>query len=94
MSRSGATCVCCGLPSMIREDLRIEGEAGNLGTVMTAVVVDGPDGRRRRNVLQQKQQVKLSDCLPRYLLESRTNGFRKEPAGQEAVPRLLCTSSD
>ena len=48
MSRAGATCVCCGLPSMSREDLRIEGDAGRLGTVMTAIVVDGPGGKEYR----------------------------------------------
>jgi putative DNA methylase len=30
MSRAGATCVCCGPPSISREDLRLEGEAGRL----------------------------------------------------------------
>jgi putative DNA methylase len=48
MSRAGATCVCCGLPSMSREDLRLEGEAGRLGTMMTAVIVDGPEGKEYR----------------------------------------------
>ncbi len=45
MSRAGATCVCCGLPSMTMEDIRLEGKAGRLGAAMTAVVVDGPDGK-------------------------------------------------
>ncbi|MFI5353197.1 MAG: DUF1156 domain-containing protein [Candidatus Binatales bacterium] len=48
MSRSGATCVCCGLPSMPMEDIRLEGKAGRLGAMMTAVVVDGPDGKEYR----------------------------------------------
>jgi putative DNA methylase len=48
MSRSGATCVCCGLPSMTMEDIRLEGKAGRLGAMMTAVVVDGPDGKEYR----------------------------------------------
>src|SRR5581483_4062729 len=48
MSRAGATCVCCGLPSMTMEDLRLEGKAGRLGAMMTAVVVDGPDGKEYR----------------------------------------------
>ena len=43
MSRAGATCVCCGLPSMTMEDIRLEGKAGRLGAIMTAVVVDGPE---------------------------------------------------
>ncbi len=48
MSRAGATCVCCGLPSMTMEDIRLEGKAGRLGAIMTAVVVDGPDGKEYR----------------------------------------------
>ena len=48
MSRAGATCVCCGLPSMTMEDIRLEGKAGRLGAIMTAVVVDGPNGKEYR----------------------------------------------
>jgi putative DNA methylase len=48
MSRSGATCICCGLPSMKMEDIRFEGKAERLGAIMTAVVVDGPDGKEYR----------------------------------------------
>jgi putative DNA methylase len=48
MSRSGATCVCCKLPSMTMEDIRIEGKAGRLGAVLTTVLVDGPDGKDYR----------------------------------------------
>ncbi len=48
MSRSGAACVCCGLPSMTMEDIRLEGKGGRLGEIMTAVVVDGPNGKEYR----------------------------------------------
>ena len=48
MSRAGVTCLCCGLPSMSREDLRLEGDAGRLGKIMTAVVVDGVGGKEYR----------------------------------------------
>lgn len=48
MSQTGANCACCGLLSLSREDLRLEGEAGRFGTVMTAVVVDGPNGKEYR----------------------------------------------
>ena len=47
MSRSGAQCPCC--PTiMSMEDIRLEGRAGRLGAVMTAVVVDGPNGKEYR----------------------------------------------
>jgi adenine-specific DNA methylase len=47
MSRSGAQCPCCNA-IMTMEDIRVEGKAGRLGAVMTAVVVDGMDGKEYR----------------------------------------------
>ena len=47
MSRSGATCPCCGI-IMTMEDIRQEGMKGRLGAEMTAVVVDGPNGKEYR----------------------------------------------
>jgi putative DNA methylase len=58
MSRSGATCVCCALPSMKREDIRFEGKAGRLGAIMTAVVVDGPNGKEYR--LPTDDEIRLA----------------------------------
>ncbi|WP_243137557.1 DUF1156 domain-containing protein [Desulfofundulus thermobenzoicus] len=57
MSRSGATCPCCGT-IMTMEDIRLEGRAGRLGAVMTAVVVDGPDGKEYR--LPAAEEVRLA----------------------------------
>ncbi len=51
MSRAGAWCPCCGKPgtvAMEMEDIRAEGLAGRLDQQMTAVVVDGPDGKEYR----------------------------------------------
>jgi len=47
MSRSGAKCPCCGV-IMSMEDIRLEGQAGRLGAVNTAVVVDGLNGKEYR----------------------------------------------
>ncbi len=47
MSRSGATCPCCGTIATM-QDLRAAGRAGRLGTRMTAVVVDGQRGKEYR----------------------------------------------
>jgi putative DNA methylase len=58
MSRAGATCLCCGLPSMKMEDIRFEGKAGRLGAIMTAVVVDGPDGKEYR--LPTDDEIRLA----------------------------------
>src|SRR5262249_43196510 len=41
MTKSGVTCPCCGTPSMKMEDLRVEGQSGRLGLVMTVVVTEG-----------------------------------------------------
>jgi putative DNA methylase len=47
MSRAGVKCPCC--PTiMTMEDIRVEGRAGNLGSVMTAVVIDIPDAKSYR----------------------------------------------
>ena len=47
MSRAGATCPCCGT-IMTMEDIRLQGRAGGMGTRMTAVVIDGLDGKEYR----------------------------------------------
>lgn len=47
MSRSGVTCPVHG-NIMTMEDIRLEGQAGRLGEVMTAVVVDGQTGKEYR----------------------------------------------
>ena len=47
MNRSGAQCPLCQA-IMTMQDLRLDGRAGRLGTVLTAVVVDGPHGKEYR----------------------------------------------
>ena len=47
MSGSGATCPSCGAIATTR-DIRIEGQAGRLGERMTAVIVDGQEGKEYR----------------------------------------------
>ncbi len=51
MTRKGAWCPCCGQPNTVAmetEDIRQEGRAGRLGAVITAVVVDGSEGKEYR----------------------------------------------
>ncbi len=51
MSRAGAWCPCCGKPgtvAMESEDIRAEASAGRMGAAMTAVVIDGPEGKEYR----------------------------------------------
>src|SRR5438132_1008290 len=47
MSRSGVTCPCCST-IMTREDLQQAGLKGYLGNVMTAVIVEGEQGKEYR----------------------------------------------
>jgi putative DNA methylase len=51
MTRNGAWCPCCGKPgtvAMTMEDIRQEGLAGRMAAVMTAVIVDGQQGKEYR----------------------------------------------
>ena len=54
MSRVGATCPCCRT-IMTMQDIRLEGRSGRLGTVMTAVVVDGPNGKEYRRPTEHER---------------------------------------
>ena len=47
MSGSGAACRCCGAVATMA-DIRAEGRAGRMGARMTAVVVDGQQGKEYR----------------------------------------------
>jgi adenine-specific DNA methylase len=65
MSRAGAKCPCCGT-IMTMEDVRLEGKSGRLAEVMTAVVVDGENGKEYRLPAQEELVMakKASDALP------------------------------
>ncbi len=56
MSRAGATCPCCGI-IMTMQDIRLEGRAGRLGAMMTAVVVNGPQGKEYRLPTERERAV-------------------------------------
>src|SRR6266852_5843340 len=57
MSGSGVTCPCCGT-IMKMEDIRLEGVAGRLGSLMTSVVVDGQHGKEYR--LPTEDEIRLA----------------------------------
>lgn len=57
MSRAGVTCRCCQTV-MNMEYLRHQGLSQNVGAVMTAVVVDGPNGKEYR--LPTEQEILLA----------------------------------
>ena len=71
MSASGATCPSCGAVATMA-DIRAEGRAGRLGARMTAVVVDGQQGKEYR--------------APDEALDSGTGGNSRDLAGIPDIP--------
>ena len=64
MSRSGARCPCCGGAATM-SDLRAQGRAGRLGARMTAVVVDGQQGKEYR--LPTDAEIAAAEVPPEEL---------------------------
>ncbi len=79
MSRSGAKCPCCGT-IMTTEDIRLESMAGRLTTLMTAVVVDGLNGKEYRPPTEHEIQV--AEVLQKDLAEV----FNQLPFGLPTEP--------
>ena len=102
MSRTGATCPCCGA-IMIMRDIRLEGRAGRLGAVMTAVVVNGLKGKEYRlptehelaaaEVTEEELQALYADIpfgLPEEPLPSKEAlGFRVPLYGFDTWRKLF-----
>ncbi|HZP00480.1 MAG TPA: DUF1156 domain-containing protein [Terriglobia bacterium] len=86
MSRNGAWCPCCGKSgtvAMEMEDIRQEGLQGRLGAVMTAVVVDGLEGKEYR--VPTDEERKMAECAH----EELGRVFAEIPYGlpEEPIPR-------
>jgi putative DNA methylase len=82
MSGSGVTCPCCGT-IMTREDLQQAGSRGYLGTTMTAVVVEGKQGKEYR--LPTADEKRLATEAEDELI----NTFAEIPYGvpEEPIPQ-------
>ena len=79
MSRTGATCPCCGA-IMTMEDIRLEGRAGRLDAVMTAVVVEGKKGKEYRLPTEHERAVaEVTEENLRALYEDIPFGMPEEP---------------
>lgn len=79
MSRAGATCPTCAT-IMTSADIRLEGQVGRLGQVMTAVVVDSPASKEYR--LPTAQELLAADQANREvgsIWESVPFGLPTEP---------------
>jgi len=79
MSRSGARCPCCET-IMTMEDIRLEGQTGRLSQIMTAVVVDGQNGKEYRLPTDHEIEmaVEAEKTIP-YLFGQIPFGLPEEP---------------
>ena len=79
MSRTGAACPCCGA-IMTMEDIRLEGRAGRLGALMTAVVVDGLRGKEYRLPMElEREAAEVSEERLETLYANIPFGLPDEP---------------
>ena len=98
MSRSGVRCPLCQA-IMTMQDLRLDGRAGRLGAVMTAVVVDGPRGKEYRLPTEldlQTAHVDEADIEALYVTcrSACPTSLRRRPAwGRRARSRSTATVS-
>ena len=90
MSRTGAACPCCR-SIMTMEDIRLEGRAGRLGAVMTAVVVDGPQGKEYRLPTNHEGlMAKVSEEELQALYADIPFGLPEEPIIEDAKRNTWC----
>jgi len=89
MSRAGAKCPCCGT-IMTMEDIRVEGKAGRLGTLPTAVVVDGPNGKEYRLPTEHELAIVGHSKVAQASVSGRggTGQIRTDQAGTDACPTV------
>ena len=79
MSRTGATCPCCGA-IMTMGDIRLEGKAGRLSSVMTAVVVEGAKGKEYRLPTDHEREIsQVSEERLQALYADIPFGLPEEP---------------
>ena len=88
MSRTGAACPCCGV-IMTMEDIRLEGQAGRLGAVMTAVVVDGQEGKEYRLPTEHERAVAdVTEKELEALYAEIPFGLPEEPLPSKEAPGI------
>ena len=88
MSRTGATCPCCGV-IMTMEDIRLEGQAGRLGAVMIAVVVDGREGKEYRLPTEHERSVaEVAEEKLEALYAGIPFGLPEEPLPSKEAPGI------
>ncbi len=94
MSRTGATCPCCGA-IMTMGDIRYEGRAGQLGAVMTAVVVEGLKSKEYR--LPTAREIEVAWVTEERLQSLYANipfGLPNEPTPKAGIGASRAFSVD
>ncbi len=85
MSRAGVRCPHCGMGTTMR-DLRAQGQAGRLGERMTAVVVDGPQGKEYRlPTPAETEAAQVTEGELKALYEAIPFGLPDEPTPDEGA---------
>jgi putative DNA methylase len=90
MSRSGASCPCCGT-IMTMEDIRLEGRAGKLGSAMTTVVMDSPGGKEYR--LPTPHELEMAEAALaelEYVYSQVPFGIPGDPITEDAKRNTWC----
>ncbi len=94
MSRTGASCPCCGM-IMTMEDIRLEGRAGRLDAVMTAVVVEGQKGKEYRLPTDHECTVaQVTEEQLRALYADIPFGLPEEPTPKAGIGASRAFSVD
>lgn len=92
MSRAGVWCPCCGKPgtvAMEMEDLRQAGVTKNLDFAVTAVAVDGPDGKEYRlPTTEEQERAHFSDADLHKIFRSIPSGVPSEHLPSKDVPGI------
>ncbi len=92
MSRTGATCPCCGT-IMTMEDIRLEGRAGRLNATMTAVVVDGGRKKGKEYRLPTDHELAMAEVTEEQLQSLYADipfGLPEEPIIEDAKRNTWC----
>lgn len=92
MSRAGATCACCGT-IMTMDDLKLEGRAGRLDDVLTAVIAAGRNGKEYR--LPTEVEVRQATSAREELAAAFADlpyGVPTEPIIEDAKRNTWCVT--
>ena len=94
MSRAGARCPCCEMAATMR-DLRAQGRAGRLRQRMTAVVVDGQQGKEYRlPTAAELEAAQVTEPELETLCEAIPFGLPNEPTPKAGMGASRAFSVD